>query len=107
MSGTPHFPDLSQDCVAWCCDRSRNYRLARLVPEYYRRRVFRQGYWFLRVENTRNPESIKKYLRVWVGFQSSWPWWVVLLVKIALDILVRILLEWLSVNRRQLGASNE
>jgi hypothetical protein len=82
--------------VAHCCAYLKSEsRLLRLVPDKYLSEVAIEAAKYIESYPAAKHNHVKLYLRRWLR-QSSLPWWVVLLIKAGLEILVSLLLNYLK-----------
>jgi len=70
-------------------------RILRLVPDKHLSEVVQETASYIRSNPAAKHHHIRIYIRRWLK-RSTLPWWVVILIKLALDVLISLLLKYLK-----------
>lgn len=92
----------SDECVAFVIQRGRQRSFViRMLPTTYVELVARHLYWLLRTKRAQpHRAQLIRTGVAWVRRQQAFPWWVVLLLRVALPLIVALLLEWMRSNEQ-------
>lgn len=85
-------------CVEWVISEARKRRpQLYMVSRYDMELLLRHLYWHQRVADSLQTEAqLYEHAREWLNRRREIPWWVKLLLRTALTILVQLLLLWLA-----------
>lgn len=88
----------SDTCVAWVISKARKQRpQLYMVPRHHLELLLRHLYWHHRVADALHTEpQLYEHAREWLERQRGIPWWVQLLLRTALTILVQLLILWFT-----------
>jgi hypothetical protein len=70
-------------------------RILRLVPDKYLSEAVLETASYIRSNPAAKHHHIRIHMRRWLK-RSTLPWWVVVLIKLALDVLISLLLKYLK-----------